>query len=287
MRAPLADAEAQMLVVGERINSTRKTIHQALETGDETALLGEATSQWAAGADYLDVNTATVLDGEPKLMAWLVERIQGVIPDALIAIDSPNAKALEAGLGAHRGRALLNSITAERERLETVLPLVREFRPRVIALAMDDDGLQRDAEKRFAVGAHLIELLAAEGVAANDVFVDPLIFPVSAEEDAGLVALDVMDRLKRAYPGVHTICGLSNVSHGLPVRKLVNQVFMIMAMTRGLDAVIVDPLDPRMMVNILTARLLLGQDPGCKRYVAAYRQGRLNLDGAPVAPRSV
>jgi cobalamin-dependent methionine synthase I len=275
-----------MLVVGERINSTRKVIHQALEAGDEAALVAEARAQAAAGADYLDVNTATILDGEPKLMTWLVERIQEVVPGALISIDSPNADALEAGLRVHRGRALLNSITAERERLDSVLPLIREFRPRVIALAMDDDGLQRDPEKRFAVGARLVETLSADGVAPEDIFVDPLIFPVSAEEDSGLVALDVMDRLKRAYPGVHTICGLSNVSHGLPVRKLVNQVFMIMAMTRGLDAVIVDPLDARMMVNVLTARLLLGQDPGCKKYVAAYREGRLNLDGAP-APRAV
>jgi len=113
--------------------------------------------------------------------------------------------------------------------------------------------------------------------------VDPLIFPVSAEEDAGLIALAIMDRLKAAYPGVHTICGLSNVSHGLPVRRQINQVFMILAMSRGLDAVIVDPLDPRMMVNVLTARMLLGRDPGCKTYLTAYRQGRLNLDGAPSA----
>lgn len=264
-----------MLVVGERLNSTRKPVHQALEAGDEAALLAEAKAQWAAGAHYLDVNTATLLDGEAKAMGWLVGRIQDTIPDALVAIDSPNPDALAAGLRVHRGRALLNSITAERARLDGVLPLIREFRPRVIALAMDDDGVERDAARRFAIGARLVDVLTAEGVAPDDVFVDPLIFPVSAEEDAGLVALDMMDRLKSAFPGVHAICGLSNVSHGLPIRKQVNQVFMIMAMTRGLDAVIVDPLDQRMMMNILTARLLLGQDPGCKEYLAAYRQGRL------------
>jgi 5-methyltetrahydrofolate--homocysteine methyltransferase len=224
-----------------------------------------------------------MLDAEAEWMKRLVTGIQATVPEALLAIDSPNAVALEAGLRAHRGQALLNSITGERERIEAVLPLVREFRPRVIALTMDDDGLQRDAEKRFAIGARLIERLTREGVVPDDIFVDPLIFPVSAEGDAVLIALAIMDRLKAAYPGVHTICGLSNVSHGLPVRKQVNQVFMVMAMSRGLDAVIVDPLDQRMMVNVLTARMLLGRDPGCKAYLTAYRQGRLHLDGAPPA----
>ncbi len=272
-----------MIIVGERINSTRKPIQEALQAGNEAALLSEAQGQWAAGAHYLDVNTATMLDTEAEWMTRLVTGIQAAIPQALLAIDSPNATALDAGLRAHRGRALLNSITGERERIEAVLPLVREFRPRVIALTMDDDGLQREAEKRFAIGARLIERLTREGVAPDDIFVDPLIFPVSAEEDAGLIALAIMDRLKAAYPGVHTICGLSNVSHGLPVRKQINRVYMLMAMSRGLDAVIVDPLDQRMMVNILTARMLLGRDPGCKGYLTAYRQGRLNVDGAPSA----
>jgi len=272
-----------MIIVGERINSTRKSIQEALQAGDEEALVREARDQWAAGADYLDVNTATMLDTEVEWMTRLVTGIQARLPEALLAIDSPNAAALEAGLRAHRGRAMLNSITGERERIEAVLPLVREFQPRVIALTMDDEGLQREADKRFAIGARLIELLAREGVPPDNVFVDPLIFPVSAEGDAGRIALDIMDKLKAAYPGVHTICGLSNVSHGLPVRRQINQVYMLMAMSRGLDAAIVDPLDQRMMVNVLTARMLLGQDPGCKAYLTAYRQGRLNLDAAPPA----
>jgi len=269
-----------MIIVGERINSTRKSIQEALQAGDEETLVREAREQWAAGADYLDVNTATMLDTEVEWMTRLVTGIQARLPEALLAIDSPNAAALEAGLRAHRGLAMLNSITGERERIEAVLPLVREFRPRVIALTMDDEGLQRDADKRFAIGARLIELLAREGVPPDNVFVDPLIFPVSAEGDAGRIALDIMDKLKAAYPGVHTICGLSNVSHGLPLRKQINQVYMLMAMSRGLDAAIVDPLDQRMMVNVLTARMLLGQDPGCKAYLTAFRQGRMNLDAA-------
>ena len=267
-----------MIIVGERINSTRKTVQPAMETRDEAFLVREATAQWSAGSDYLDMNTATLLDGEPACMAWAVRLIQEAIPAALISIDSPNVQALEAGLQAHRGRAMLNSITGEAGRIAEVLPLVREFRPRVVVLTMDDEGLHRDPEKRFAIGASLIERLAREGISAADVFVDPLVFPVSAEADAGVTALDIMDKLKLAFPGVHTICGVSNVSYGLPVRKLVNQVYMILAMSRGLDAAIIDPLDARMMVNIVAARTLLGLDPGCRGYLAAYREGRLGLD---------
>jgi cobalamin-dependent methionine synthase I len=270
-----------MIIVGERINSTRASIRDALEAGEYGTLVREAEQQWAAGSDYLDVNTATMLDGEAECMGSLVVRVQEAVPEARMAIDSPNADALAAGLRVHRGRAMLNSLTGERSRLDALLPLIREFRPRVIVLTMDDEGLERDPQKRFAIGARLIERLAAEGVAPDDIFVDPLIFPVSAEPEAVLIALGIMDQLKAGYPGVHTICGVSNVSHGFPMRRHINQAFMIMAMGRGLDAAIIDPLDARMMVNVLTARVLLGQDPGGKAYLNAYRQGRLALDPAP------
>jgi 5-methyltetrahydrofolate--homocysteine methyltransferase len=272
-----------MLIVGERLNSSRPPIQSAMARRDGEFLVNEARRQWAAGAHCLDVNTATMLDAEVPCLTWLVALIQEAIPEAQLAIDSPDTRALEAGLRAHRGRAFLNSITGETKRIEEVLPLVREFRPRVIALTMDDDGLHRDAGKRFEIGARLVDRLAGEGVDLDDIFIDPLVFPVSAEPDAGIVALDIMEKLRASYPGVHTICGLSNVSYGIPLRRQVNQVYMVMAMARGLDAVIIDPLDPRMMANILTARMLLGRDAGCRGYLTAYRDGRLSLE--PVAAK--
>jgi 5-methyltetrahydrofolate--homocysteine methyltransferase len=275
-----------MLIVGERINSTRAPIQAAMARRDGEFLVNEARRQWEAGSHYLDVNTATMLDAELPCMRWLVTLIQEAIAGARLAIDSPDARVLEAGLEAHRERALLNSITAERKRIDEVLPLVHEFRPQGIALTMDDDGLPRDADKRFAIGARLIEVLAGAGVPLDDIFVDPLVFPVSAEPDAGRIALDIMQKLRDAYPGVHTICGLSNVSYGMPLRKHINQVYMVMALTRGLDAVIVDPLDQRMMANIVTGRMLLGQDAGCKGYLTAYREGRLDVEPAVVGNRA-
>ncbi len=266
-----------MIIVGERINSTREPITEALNARDEAFILNEARRQWGAGAAYIDVNTAMMRAQEPEVMAWVIELIQGEIPEALIAIDSANPAALEAGFRVHKGRALMNSINMEVERKDAILPLIAEFKPRVVALTIDDQGISKDADVRFDLGVQLVELLTENGVEPDDIFVDPLIFPVSAEMQAGMVSLNIMGRLKERYPGIHTICGLSNISFGLPERMLINQVFMVLAMGQGLDAVIIDPLDRRMMANIVTTTTLLGQDKACRAFLKTYRAGGLDL----------
>ncbi len=270
-----------MIIIGERINSTRKTISAALQARDADRILDEARRQWAAGSAYLDVNTAMMRADEAALMAWVIELIQSEIPAALIAIDSANPAAVEAGFKAHKGRPLLNSINGENERVDALVPLIREHKPRVIGLAIDDDGVTQDTDKRYRIGAELIELLSGNGIDPEDIFIDPLVFPVSAELQAGTVSLALMGRLKHEFPGVHTVCGLSNISFGLPERKLINQVFMVLAMGRGLDAAIIDPLDRRMMANIVTTLTLLGKDKACKKFLKSYRRGDLKLEGAP------
>ncbi|MCP5074838.1 MAG: dihydropteroate synthase [Rhodobacteraceae bacterium] len=267
-----------MIIVGERINSTRKPITEALEARDEAFLLNEARRQWDSGSAYIDVNTAMMRAKEPEVMAWVIELIQGEIPEALIAIDSANPAALEAGFKVHKGRALMNSINMEVERRDAILPLVGEFMPRVVALTIDDGGISKEADKRYGLGVELIELLTKTGVALDDIFVDPLIFPVSAELQAGNTSLEIMGRLKQNFPGVHTICGLSNISFGLPERTMINQVFMVLALDRGLDAAIIDPLDKRMMANVITATTLLGKDKACRRFLKAYRSGAFDLE---------
>ncbi len=203
--------------------------------------------------------------------------IQGEIPEALIAIDSANPAAVEAGFKAHKGRPLLNSINGEKQRMDALIPLIREHKPRVIGLAINDDGITQDADNRYRIGAELIELLSKNEIDPDDIFIDPLIFPVSAELQAGNISLAIMKRLKQNHPGVHTVCGLSNISFGLPERRLINQVYMVLAMAHGLDAAIMDPLDRRMMANIITANTLLGQDKVCRNYLKAFRRGDLEL----------
>ncbi|MDH3466302.1 MAG: dihydropteroate synthase [Gammaproteobacteria bacterium] len=272
-----------MIIIGERINSTRKPITAALEARDAELILDEARRQWDAGSAYLDVNTAMMRADEPQIMAWVIELIQGELPEALIAIDSTNPAAVAAGCKAHKGRPLLNSINGENERIEALIPLIGEYKPRVIGLTINDDGVTQDADKRYRIGAELIDLLARNDIDLDDIFIDPLIFPVSAELQAGNISLTIMERLKENFPGVHTVCGLSNISFGLPERKLINQVYMMLAMGRGLDAAIVDPLDRRMMASIITANTLLGQDKVCKNYLKAYRRGDLNLNQTTAA----
>ncbi len=267
-----------MIIIGERINSTRKPITAALEARDAEHILDEARHQLDAGAAYLDVNTAMMRAAEPETMAWVIELIQAEFPDALIAIDSANSAAVEAGFKVHKGRPLLNSINAEKERMESLIPLIREFHPRVIGLTIDDRGISQDADVRYRLGADLIDLLVKNEIDLHDIFIDPLIFPVSAELQAGNISLDIIKRLKENYPGVHSVCGLSNISFGLPERWLINQIYMILAMGQGLDAAIIDPLDRRMMANIVTTTTLLGEDKACKGYLKAYRRGDLSLD---------
>jgi 5-methyltetrahydrofolate--homocysteine methyltransferase len=283
--SPLNHPEAvkNMVIIGERINSTRKSITAALEARDAELILYEARRQWDAGSAYLDVNTAMMRADEPQVMAWVIELIQGELPEALIAIDSANPAAVAAGCKAHKGRPLLNSINGEKERIEALIPLIGEYKPRVIGLTINDDGVTQDADKRYRIGAELIELLTKNDIDLDDIFIDPLIFPVSAELQAGNISLTIMGRLKENFPGVHTVCGLSNISFGLPERKLINQVYMMLAIGRGLDAAIVDPLDRRMMASIITANTLLGQDKVCRNYLKAYRRGDLNLDQTTAA----
>ncbi|MCP4877918.1 MAG: dihydropteroate synthase [Gammaproteobacteria bacterium] len=270
-----------MIIIGERINSTRKPITAALEARDADHILNEARRQWEAGAAYLDVNTAMMRSAEAEVMTWVIELIQDELPEALVAIDSANPAAVEAGFKAHKGRPLLNSINGEKERMDALMPLIREYNPRVIGLTIDDGGISQDADNRYRIGAELIELLLENKISLDDIFVDPLIFPVSAELQAGNVSLAIIRRLQQNYPGVHTVCGLSNISFGLPERKLINQVYMILAMGHGLDAAIIDPLDRRMMASIITTTTLLGQDRVCRNFLKAYRGGEFNLDPVP------
>ena len=271
-----------MIIIGERINSTRKPITAALEVRDAGHILKEAHRQCDAGATYLDVNTAMMRADEPEVMAWVIELIQGELPNSRIAIDSANPAAVEAGFKVHKGQPLLNSINAEKQRIGALIPLIREYKPRVIGLTINDEGITQDADSRYHIGAELIELLSKNEIELDDIFIDPLSFPISAELQAGNTSLTIIRRLKESYPGVHTVCGLSNISFGLPERRLINQIYMVLAMGHGLDAAIIDPLDRRMMASIITATTLLGQDKVCKNYLKAYRRGDLNLDQTTV-----
>jgi len=214
------------------------------------------------------------MEKEPEKLAWLVETIQGAV-DKPCCLDSPNPKALEAALKVHRGRALLNSITLEGNRYEAILALAKKYNTRIVALCLDDQGMPQDAADRLRLASNLIERLKGAGVGAEDIFIDPLVQPVSTDPSFGMIALEAMEKINKSFPEVHLICGLSNVSFGLPQRKLLNQVFLVLALGKGLDAAIMDPNDPRMISCLKAAQALLGQDAFCGGYLKAFRQNLL------------
>lgn len=261
------------LIVGELINTSRKAIKPAVENKDAEFIKDLAQKQVDAGANYVDVNCGTMVFNEPEMMAWLVETIQEKVT-APLCIDSPNPKALEVGLSlAKNGQPMVNSITAEKERYSTILPMVLKYKTKIVALCMDDSGMPETAEDRLKIATKLVGDLTAAGVPEDDIYLDPLVKPVSTGDKAGLEVLETIYQIKQKYPNVHGICGLSNISYGLPNRKILNQVFMVQTMTMGMDAYILDPLDKTMMGFVYASTALLGQDQFCMNYLNAHRNG--------------
>ena len=268
-----------MLIIGERINSSRKRIAPAVESKDADFIIGEAGMQLEAGADYVDVNAGTFgPDKEPELLCWLVETVQGA-HECRLSIDSPNPAAIEPALKLHKGKALINSISLEKARYDNLMPLVRDHGTDVIAMCADDDhGMPTDLETKLLVAGNLVDKLTGDGVPLENIYVDPLVFPIATDSAYGNVVFSAIEQIMTRFPGVHTMVGLSNISHGLPFRFQINQMFLVLAMGRGLDGAILDPTDKRLMANLITANALLGRDEFCMDYIQAHQGGKLDLD---------
>lgn len=264
-----------MIVVGELINASRKAMGPAIEKKDAAEIQRVAKEQREAGADYIDVNAGIFVGQEAQYLTWLVQTVQAAV-EAPCCIDSPDPKAIEAALKVHKGPAapMINSISLEKDRYEALLPLVAGTDLKVVALCMSDEGMPETAEQRLKIAGRLIEGLTQKGVAIGHIFVDPLVQPLSTRSDFGVEFLKSVEGIMTRFPGVHTMCGLSNISYGLPERKLLNQAFAVMAVAKGLDGLIINPLDRRMMANLVAAEALAGRDKSCMKYLKAYRAKR-------------
>ena len=261
-----------MIIIGELINASRKAIKAAIEARDAEAIQKVAKDQDAAGADYIDVNAGVFVGQEPEYLKWLVETVQQVT-DKPCAIDSPDPKAIEAALAVHRGTPMINSISLEKERYEKLMPIIAGSDLKVIALCMSDAGMPRTVDDRMKIADELVGGLLRNKVPVDNIFVDPLVQPVSVENTFGVEFISAIEKIVSAYPGIHTACGLSNISYGLPARKFMNQTFMTMAIAKGLDGAIINPLDKKMMANIIAAEALAGRDSFCMKYLKAFRAG--------------
>jgi len=258
-------------VIGERINPTgRKKLAAEMAAGDFSTVEADALAQVAAGAHMLDVNAGIPLADEPGILAKTVQLVQSLV-DVPLSIDSSIVAALEAGLAVYKGKALVNSVTGEEERLEAVLPLIKKYGAAVVAISNDETGISEDPDVRFAVAKKIVERAEDHGIPRSDVVVDPLVMPIGALGDAGNQAFRILRRLKEELR-VNSTCGASNISFGLPNRHAMNGTFLAMAACAGMTSAILNPLHSEEMSALMAADVLMGKDVNCRRWLRKFRE---------------
>lgn len=263
-----------MLIVGELINASRKDVAPAIKDRDENYIRKLAKDQVAHGADFIDVNAGVFMEKEVDYLKWLVELVQKET-GMPCCIDSPNPAAIEAALSVHQGNAMINSISYEKKRLDAMLPVIAGTDFKVIALCMRDEGMPETADDRLAVADKLVNELVRNHVKPENIYIDPLVQSISTNAGFGMECLTAIKCIMDTFKDSHTICGLSNVSYGLPARPLINRAFMAMAISYGLDSAIVNPLDKSMISCILAAWALSGKDNFCMKYIKSWREGKI------------
>ena len=258
-------------LIGERINPTgRRIFQEQLRAGDLSAIERDVKAQVEGGADVLDVNMGVPLTDEPELLAKAIQLVQS-ITDLPICIDSSVVEALEAGLAVYQGRALVNSITAEDDRMASILPLVKKYDAAVIALPNDHDEIPMEAEKRLDLTAKIVRVATEEyGIAKADIVIDPLAMPIGADTSNSLVTLEVMRRIRDEH-GINMTCGASNVSFGMPDRHTLGAAWLPMAMASGLTSAIMDTRTPQIVEAVKAADVFLNHDDWGMAWISAHR----------------
>ncbi|MBM4305770.1 MAG: pterin-binding protein [Deltaproteobacteria bacterium] len=257
------------VLIGERINPAgRKKLQEALKKGDLEIVQKEAVSQAEAGADILDISVGTFGVDEVELLPRVVQLLIETV-DLPLCIDSAYPETIEAALKVYKGKALINSVTAEEHSLAKVLPLVKDYGAAVIGLLQDDEGIPKNSEQRLTIARKLVERIEAAGIPQNDLIIDCLSFAVGAAPESGPAVIEAIRKIKVEL-GVNMTLGASNVSFGLPDRQLLNRAFVAMAIASGVSCLIVDVFKVRPAV--LASDLILGRDKYGRRYTEAYRQ---------------
>ena len=263
--------DSRFVMIGERINPTgRKLLAEEMARGDYSRVVADALAQVAAGAQMLDVNAGIPLADEPKILAECVKLVQETV-DVPLSIDSSIVAALEAGLAVYQGKALVNSVTGEDERLEQVLPLVKKYGAAVVAISNDESGISEDPDVRFEVAKKIVERAADYGIPREDIVVDPLVMPVGAINDAGRKLMHLLRRLQGELK-VNTTCGASNFSFGLPNRRGLNAAFLPMMIGAGMTSAIMNPLHAEDIQAVVGADVVMGHDPNCMAWIKRYRE---------------
>lgn len=266
-----------MIIIGEKINTSIKSVNEAVLLENESTICEIANKQVESGANFLDINCGTFVDEEKSKMKWLISTVRKAT-DAPMCIDSPNHEVVKEGLQLlNTSNAIINSITAEKQRWDAFLPLVTEYNSSVIALCMNDEGIPENSEDRLKIAFDIANKFSAKGVNPDRIYFDPMVKPISTNSQNAIIILEAMKSIKKEIPQAHITCGLSNISYGLPVRKLINQAFLVSAIFAGLDTAIVNPMDKNLMALVYASEALTGKDDYCMEFIAKFREGYFDL----------
>ena len=266
-----------MEIIGEKINTTRKSVEKALRERDHDFIQDLARTQAEAGATYLDVNSGLALypEEEAEHFSWLVQVIQEAV-DLPICIDSAHASVIETALKLHKGRAMINSVTGDPDKLAAILPLAKQYDCKVIALTSSKAaGIPSTSAERLKIAEVIADEAQKHGLPLEDIYFDPLVLTVATDQRSTVLFLETLREIKSSLGEAKTISGLSNISFGLPKRKLLNHAFLVLAVGCGMDAAILDPTDKAIMALVQATETLMGKDLYCTRYLKAFREGRL------------
>ncbi len=261
-------------VIGERINTSRKKVQEAVADRNSAYIQKDVNKQLEAGADFIDVNAGARIGHEKEDMQWLIETI-GPMTTIPLCLDSPDPAILEMAYGMVDKTPLINSISLEKDRFDAMMPFLKGKDCKIIALCMDDTGMPASSGAIVARAQKLVKELESIGIKQDAVYIDPLVQPISTDSQKGNMVLDAVRQIKTHFPEVHITGGLSNISYGLPERKIINRTFLTLMMAAGMDSAIIDPLDPKLMTTIKTADMLLGNDDFCMQYLKGVRSGMI------------
>lgn len=266
-----------MLIIGDKISTNNKAIKLQIEKNDAVSIQDIAKQQYEAGANYIHLNAISFDKDEPERLKWLVSKIQDVV-DVPFVLDSNNSNALEEALKVNKnGKPIINFITDEKNAKTSISEIAAHFGAGIIALCMDDSGMPETVEERLDISKRLVDKLTNQGLGLDDIYIDPMVRPVGSDSKYGVIALEAIRSIKKEFNGIHTICALNNISLGISSRNLINQSFLVAAMAAGLDGVILDPLDKKLMALVYATEVLLGKDEFCINYMMKVREGLLDV----------
>ena len=261
-------------VIGERINTSRKKVQAAVAERDADYIIDDVNKQLSAGANYIDVNAGARIGHETEDMKWLLDIIQPIAAVPL-ALDSPDPAVLEMAFKKVDKTPMINSISLEKERFNAMMPFLKGKECKIIALCMDDNGMPVSSNDIVERAVILVEELNKIDIPTKSIYIDPLVQPISTDSNKGVMVLNAVRAIKAKFPEVHITGGLSNISYGLPQRKIINRTFVALMMSAGMDSAIIDPLDQKIMATIKTADMLIGKDLYCGSFLKGVRSGTI------------